>query len=332
MRKIYNWINPTYYVDYNKLKDIIVPLMQEDLREWMINNPIETSTECAYAPPDEVEEKILSKKEELKAHKNRAIAYKEILTDEAERKHYNDWRSIDFLYECKWNKDVFKRSWQLMSECKGIKQIFINFIKPNGIITPHLDTSTWEKIEEDWGLPLYSLEGGSIIATLFTGMKNREEKTVGMKVNGVYKFPLAGELVCFDGRWNEHQMWNNTNEWRITAVIDIDRQYFTQVLEDVNEEKKEINRPKDSLTITENSSLKFQKPFSKEEVEYYLNCQVNDKIEFLKSNTLWLTENSGRKIYADHLDENIVTTFLNLNLLKIDVYFKNYKEYYVHST
>ena len=332
MRKIYNWINPTYYVDYNKLKDIIVPLMQEDLREWMINNPIETSTECAYAPPDEVEEKILSKKEELKAHKNRAIAYKEILTDEAERKHYNDWRSIDFLYECKWNKEVFKRSWQLMSECKGIKQIFINFIKPNGIITPHLDTSTWEKIEEDWGLPLYSLEGGSIIATLFTGMKNREEKTVGMKVNGVYKFPLAGELVCFDGRWNEHQMWNNTNEWRITAVIDIDRQYFTQVLEDVNEEKKEINRPKDNLTITENSSLKFQKPFSKEEVEYYLNCQVNDKIEFLKSNTLWLTENSGRKIYADHLDENIVTTFLNLNLLKIDVYFKNYKEYYVHST
>jgi hypothetical protein len=332
MRKIYNWINPTYYVDYNKLKDIIVPLMQEDLREWMINNPIETSTECAYAPPDEVEEKILSKKEELKAHKNRAIAYKEILTDEAERKHYNDWRSIDFLYECKWNKEVFKRSWQLMSECKGIKQIFINFIKPNGIITPHLDTSTWEKIEEDWGLPLYSLEGGSIIATLFTGMKNREEKTVGMKVNGVYKFPLAGELVCFDGRWNEHQMWNNTNEWRITAVIDIDRQYFTQVLEDVNEEKKEINRPKDSLTITENSSLKFQKPFSKEEVEYYLNCQVNDKIEFLKSNTLWLTENSGRKIYADHLDENIVTTFLNLNLLKIDVYFKNYKEYHVHST
>jgi len=332
MRKIYNWINPTYYVDYNKLKDIIVPLMQEDLREWMINNPIETSTECAYAPPDEVEEKILSKKEELKAHKNRAIAYKEILTDEAERKHYNDWRSIDFLYECKWNKEVFKRSWQLMSECKGIKQIFINFIKPNGIITPHLDTSTWEKIEEDWGLPLYSLEGGSIIATLFTGMKNREEKTVGMKVNGVYKFPLAGELVCFDGRWNEHQMWNNTNEWRITAVIDIDRQYFTQVLEDVNEEKKEINRPKDSLTITENSSLKFQKPFSKEEVEYYLNCQVNDKIEFLKSNTLWLIENSGRKIYADHLDENIVTTFLNLNLLKIDVYFKNYKEYYVHST
>jgi hypothetical protein len=332
MRKIYNWINPTYYVDYDKLKDIIVPLMQEDLREWMINNPIETSTECAYAPPDEVEEKILSKKEELKAHKNRAIAYKEILTDEAERKHYNDWRSIDFLYECKWNKEVFKRSWQLMSECKGIKQIFINFIKPNGIITPHLDTSTWEKIEEDWGLPLYSLEGGSIIATLFTGMKNREEKTVGMKVNGVYKFPLAGELVCFDGRWNEHQMWNNTNEWRITAVIDIDRQYFTQVLEDVNEEKKEINRPKDSLTITENATIKFQKSFSKEEVERYFNYQINDKLEFLKDNILWTTDKLGNKIYADHADENTVKTFLNLNLSKIDMYFKNYKEYYVHST
>jgi hypothetical protein len=123
-------------------------------------------------------------------------------------------------------------------------------------------------------------------------------------------------------------MWNNTNEWRITAVIDIDRQYFTQVLEDVDEEKKEISRPKDSLTISEKSSLKFQKSFSKEEVEHYLNCQVNDKIEFLKVNTLWLTENSGRKIYADHLDENTVTIFLNSNLSKIDMYFKNYKEYY----
>jgi hypothetical protein len=219
-----------------------------------------------------------------------------------------------------------------MSECKGIKQIFINFIKPNGIITPHLDTSTWEKIEEDWGLPLYSLEGGSIIATLFTGMKNREEKTVGMKVNGVYKFPLAGELVCFDGRWNEHQMWNNTNEWRITAVIDIDRQYFIQVLEDVDEEKKEINRPKDTLTIAENATIKFQKSFSKEEVERYFNYQINDKLEFLKDNILWTTDKLGNKIYADHADENTVTTFLNLNLSKIDMYFKNYKEYYVHST
>ena len=332
MRKIYNWINPTYYVDYDKLKDVIVPLMQEDLREWMINNPIETSTECAYAPPEEVEEKILSKKEELKAHKNRAIAYKEILTDEAEKKHYNDWRSIDFLYERNWNKKVFKRSWQLMSECKGIKQIFINFIKPNGIITPHLDTSTWEKIEEDWGMPLYSLEGASIIATLFTGMKDRNTKTVGMKVNGVYKFPLAGELVCFDGRWNEHQMWNNTNEWRITAVIDIDRQYFTQVLEDVNEEIIEVKKPKDQIVIEQNVILKLQESFSKEEVEYYLNHGLTEKIEFLKEKILWLTEYSGRKIYADHLDETTTTTFLNSNIAKIDIYFKSYRDYYVHST
>lgn len=332
MRKIYNWINPTYYVDHNKLKDVVVPLMQEDLRVWMLNNPIETSTECAYAPPDEVEEKVISTGQEMKAHKNRAIAYKEILTDEAEKKHYNDWRSIDFLYERKWNKDVFKKSWQLMSECIGVKQIFINFIKPNGIITPHLDTSTWEKIEEDWDMPLYSLEGASIIATLYTGMTNRKDKSVGMKVNGVYKFPLAGELVCFDGRWNEHQMWNNTNQWRITAVIDIDRQYFTKVLEDIDEEKKEIIKPKESFTIGEFTTIKFQKSFSKEEVERYLNYKLNDKIEFLKDNILWTTDKLGNKIYRDQADEDAVKTFLNLNLSYINVYFKNYKEYYVHST
>jgi hypothetical protein len=331
MRKVYNWINPTHYVDYEKLKNVIVPLMQEDLNEWMKTNPIETSTECAYAPPEEVEEKILSQKQEIKAHKNRSIAYKELLTDEAERKHYNDWRSIDFLYERKWNKEVFKRSWQLMSECVGVKQIFINFIKPHGIITPHLDTSTWEKIEEDWELPLYTLEGASIIATLFTGMKNRETKSVGMKVNGVYKYPLAGELVCFDGRWNEHQMWNNTDEWRITAVIDIDRKFFNEVVEDVDEEKIEIKKPKDIITIEEGVTLKLKNYFSKEEVEYYLNHNLTEKIEFLKDRILWLT-NSGRKIYADYLDEDSTTIFLNSNIAKIDIYFKSYRDFYVHST
>jgi hypothetical protein len=332
MRKIYNWINPTYYVDYEKLKDVIVPLIQEDLREWMIDHPIETSTECAYAPPEEVEEKILSQGKKMKAHINRAIAYKETLTDEAEKKHYNDWRSIDFLYERKWNKDVFKRSWQLMSECVGVKQIFINFIRPNGIITPHLDISTWEKIEEDWGLPLYSLEGASIIATLFTGMTDRSEKSVGMKVNGVYKFPLAGELVCFDGRWNEHQMWNNTKDWRITAVIDIDRRFFTEVIEDVDKEVKEIPTLKDIITIEEDVEIKFARLFTSAEVDSYLSFYLTDKLTLLRNNISWLKEKSGKKIYADHLDENVSNAFLIQNIKKIDSYFKKCKEYYVHST
>lgn len=328
MKKIYNWIDPTYYVDHDKLKDVIVPLMQEDLSEWMKDHPIVENTECAYAPPEEVEEKVLSTGQEMKAHINRSIAYKEVLTDEAEKKHYEDWRSIHFLYERQWNKDVFKRSWKLMEECKGVKQIFINFIKPNGLITPHTDTSTWEKIEIDWGMPLYSLEGASIIATLFSGMKDRSTKSVGMSVNSAYKFPMAGELVCFDGRWNEHSMWNRTKEWRITAVIDIDRQYFTEVKEDITEYKKQYKKPTSKLIIDEYASLTLVENISEEEVSIYHKLELEERKEWVKDKILWLVDYTGKKIYRDYVDEEQVNTFLNVNISKIDNYFKRYKEYY----
>ena len=328
MRKIYNWIDPTYYVDYKKLKDEVVPLMQEDLREWMRDHPIVENTECAYAPPEEVEEKIISKGHEKKAHINRGIGYKEELKDEAEKKHYEDWRSIHFLYERQWNKDVFKRSWKLMEECKGVKQIFINFIKPNGLITPHTDTSTWEKIEIDWNIPLYSLEGASVIATLFTGMKDRSTQSVGMNVNGVYKYPLAGELVCFDGRWNEHSMWNKTNEWRITAVIDIDRQYFTEVVEDLKEYTKEYKKPINIITIDAAASLTLVEEFFEEEISIYHKLELEERKEWIKDKILWLTDYRGNKVYRDYVDEEQVNAFLNLNMSKIDNYFKKYKEYY----
>jgi hypothetical protein len=49
-----------------------------------------------------------------------------------------------------------------------------------------------------------------------------------MRVNDVDKYPLVGELVCFDGIKGMHSMWNNTNIWRITAVYDIDINAFNK--------------------------------------------------------------------------------------------------------
>ena len=67
-----------------------------------------------------------------------------------------------------------------------------------------------------------------------------------------------------------------------------------------DEEIIEVKKPKDQIVIEQNVILKLQESFSKEEVEYYLNHGLTEKIEFLKEKILWLTEYSGRKIYADN--------------------------------
>jgi hypothetical protein len=37
---------------------------------------------------------------------------------------------------------------------------------------------------------------------------------------------LANEFVCFDGLNYNHAITNNTDEWRISAVFDIDKEKF----------------------------------------------------------------------------------------------------------
>jgi len=328
-RAKYNWINPETYIDIQKLKTAI-PLMQEDLREWMLSHPIETNTECAYATPEEVEEKVISVGEKVDHSKNRGVIYKELLTDTEEQQHYQDWRSIDFFYERRWNKEVFKRSWEVVSSCTGIKQIFINFIKPMGIITPHTDVSTWEKIEEDWGLEPYSLEGFSIIANLFSGMKDRKTKSVGMKVNGISKFPLAGELVCFDGRFGEHQMWNNTSEWRITAVIDIERSKFFNYESgaDKEEYKRELDKPLNKIIIEENIYLEME-DLKRSDVDDYLQCKsIEEKVDLVRYKIKYLQDYDGERWYADRLEEDEVDTFIISHLNTIDKYYERLKKYY----
>ena len=123
-------------------------------------------------------------------------------------KHRKDWRCLGAFYEKKWNTKLLPESYRSLGKLIGLVQLNINFLRPYGKITNHKD------------------DGYSIVSTLHTGMKDAKEETVGMCVDGVNKFPLQNELVCFDGINGVHSMWNNTPEWRITAVFDIRKEAF----------------------------------------------------------------------------------------------------------
>jgi hypothetical protein len=63
-------------------------------------------------------------------------------------------------------------------------------------------------------------------------MKNSNDKTVGTMVRNIdslvdtWSYPVLNEFVCFDGLCYNHAITNKTNEWRISAVFDIDKSMF----------------------------------------------------------------------------------------------------------
>ena len=222
------WIDPKTYNDYSKLVSLL-PLVEKDIKFWLIENDPIHNTEPVY------EERASSQESYAKLNPDGTIIgfssarFSEPPPDPTKNpeqyKHRKDWRCVSGFYERQWNKDILKESSEALNTLNGLRQLQINFVSPFGKITSHLDDGGWAKVSEDWGRNIY---GYSIVLTLQSGMKDSSEKTVGMRVNDVDKFPIAGELVCFDGIKGLHSMWNNTNIWRITAVFDIDKEAFNK--------------------------------------------------------------------------------------------------------
>ena len=207
------WVNPTTYSDYSKLVSLI-PIVEKDIKFWLLKNDPIINTEPVY------EEKVNSQESYAEINPDGTITafnlsmFTEPTPDPTKNpeqyKHRKDWRFVVGFHEQKWNKDILKESSETLSTLNGLRQLQINFLCPFGKIAHHLD---------DWGENIY---GYSIVLTVQSGMNDSLSKLVGMRVNGVDKFPLAGELVCFDGIKNAHSIWNNTNIWRISVAFDID--------------------------------------------------------------------------------------------------------------
>lgn len=218
------WIDPKKYKDYSKLESIIIPL-GTDIRFWLAkNDPM--SAEPVYeerASTQETYGKLNSDGTITSMSSQFSEPPPDPIKNPEEYNHRKDWRCIGGFYERKWNTDIIKESSEVLSTLTGLLQLNINFLCPYGKITSHLDDGGWKKISDDWNKDCY---GYSIVYTAQSGMNSSLSKLVGMRVNDIDKYPLAGEFVCFDGIKGLHSMWNNTNIWRITAVLDIDKEAF----------------------------------------------------------------------------------------------------------
>jgi|LakMenEpi03Aug12_release.lakeMendotaPanAssembly.Ray.scaffolds.fasta_scaffold300332_3 hypothetical protein len=243
------WMDIKKYKDYEKLNEC-QSLIIEDLKNWLSTHKIEEHAKLVYNKP----------KDEVKIDYNKSQAWltptgitfidPEETVDETEDapnpsfnpenyKHTDNWRFIPGYVEGKWNTDFLVKSIKNLKELQGLLQCNINFLTPFGKITPHLDVGSWNKMATYYNKP--DLDGYLIVSTIHSGMTDPKTKTVGMRVGigNSYtnwqpddyverRYPLVGELVCFDGRRGVHDMWNNTPEWRITAVFDIDINSFNK--------------------------------------------------------------------------------------------------------
>jgi len=199
-----SWVNAKLYKNYDQLEKAI-PVILEETRRFMETNPdIVANTVNTFG---------VDNRDELT----------EVPVTPEEYKHMDDWRVLPMLYNKEWNRKVFPKSHALIGALPGLYQSLVNFVIPGGRIAKHFDKGNWDKIEEHYG---HRVDGYSVVLNLSVGMKERGEKTVGMDVDGIKKYPLTGEIVAFDGRNSIHNMWNDTEEWRVTAVLDFDKEYF----------------------------------------------------------------------------------------------------------
>lgn len=212
------FIAPNSYIDYSFLLDHYPKLVQE-MNTWLETHTPEKDSIGVYAD-DAVANNFLSK----------TTNFVETWKTPEEYHHRNDWKSIPVFFEKQWNEKDFPTFAKYGKDLRGLRQLIINFIAPYGKITLHTDVDNWAKMSQDWNCVC---EGYSLIATLQSGMKNSKDETVGTTIRNietgesVSAYPLKHEFVCFDGLKYNHSITNNTPEWRISAVFDIDAVKFS---------------------------------------------------------------------------------------------------------
>lgn len=243
------WMDVKKYKDYQKLNDC-QPLIINDLKNWLKTHKIEEAKLVYSGPPkDSVKKHNWNISQAWLTPKGITFVDPEEVVDETEDtpnpafnpntyKHVDNWRFVPGYVEGKWNMEFLSVETQkVLNELQGLLQMNINFLTPFGKITPHTDVGSWNKMAIYYNKP--DLDGYLIVSTIHSGMTDPKTKSVGMRV-GIgdsymnwqpddyieRRYPLVGELVCFDGRRGIHDMWNNTEEYRITAVFDIDKHAF----------------------------------------------------------------------------------------------------------
>ena len=131
--------------------------------------------------------------------------------------------------------DDWKRSAELSFKLPGVTQHIVNFIRPHTTLRDHDDFGGWERNATDLNMP--TLNG----FTMSLGLDTLPDK----KDQGIMMWnPFAdiqqwkgcgtGDWCCFEGKTHFHHVYNKSDQWRVTCIIDIEESHF-----DLNEEERE---------------------------------------------------------------------------------------------
>ena len=216
------WINVKKYKHYDKLLEI-TPLAQQDFANWKQKYKYEDRMQVLkFEHPDVYPE--------LKGTSTSSDLYHrpESIPDRPNPKE--NW----FCDPC--STDTGKKigpafqDWKLSApkilELPGIVQHLVNFVKPHSSLPPHDDLGGWIRLSKDTGR---ELNGFSVVLGLDT-VKNKDQ--MGIMFNNVWtntKDPRAwgtGEWVAFEGKTHFHDVFNRTDQWRVTVVVDIEYDQF----------------------------------------------------------------------------------------------------------
>lgn len=131
------------------------------------------------------------------------------------------WWGLPLIDATKIN-DEYAQHWpntmKVLKEIPGVLNVCVNFIQPNTRIPDHTD-DYWDLSEEVVGkVRAY----GTMIGI---SMPSTNPDVVGFHVEGEVKSWDTGEIVSFDGL-KKHGGWNNSDEWRVTMILDIKEEYW----------------------------------------------------------------------------------------------------------
>lgn len=113
----------------------------------------------------------------------------------------------------------WERTTEQAFNCPGMIDMCINFIRPGKMLPVHHDGYVWSWISKSMGRPM---EG---FTTSF-GISIPEPEKQFLVFDGEKKVWKTGEFRSFNGVATQHYMQNDSQEWRITGVMEIEKDYW----------------------------------------------------------------------------------------------------------
>jgi hypothetical protein len=115
--------------------------------------------------------------------------------------------------------DGWERTVAQAYECPGMIDMCINFIRPGKMLPVHHDGHVWSWIRGSMGK---HVEG---FTTSF-GIHIPDPTNQCLVFDGESKVWNTGEFRTFNGEFTQHYMKNLGSDWRITGVMEIEKEHY----------------------------------------------------------------------------------------------------------